>query len=79
EDLIWALFMARYIFPGADASLPLSGMLRAAEDGGFEIVDVENMSPHYVLTLEAWCRNWKSNEAVITAAYGQRWFRLWLF
>ena len=48
EDLIWALFMARYIFPGADASLPLSGMLRAAEDGGFEVTDVENMSPHYI-------------------------------
>jgi cyclopropane fatty-acyl-phospholipid synthase-like methyltransferase len=79
EDLIWALFMARYIFPGADASLPLSGMLRAAEDGGFEVVDVENMSPHYVLTLEAWRRNWKSNESTIVATYGQHWFRLWYF
>jgi hypothetical protein len=23
EDLIWGLFMAKYIFPGADASMPL--------------------------------------------------------
>ncbi|MBK6696006.1 MAG: class I SAM-dependent methyltransferase [Myxococcales bacterium] len=51
EDLIWGLFMNRYIFPGADASLPLSSMLRAAEKAGFEIADVENMSPHYVRTL----------------------------
>jgi cyclopropane fatty-acyl-phospholipid synthase-like methyltransferase len=79
EDLIWALFMARYIFPGADASLTLSGMIRAAEDGGFEVIDVENMSPHYVITLRAWRDNWISNEAVIIAAYGQRWYRLWKF
>ncbi len=79
EDLIWALFMARYIFPGADASLTLSGMIRAAEDGGFEVTDVENMSPHYVITLRAWRDNWVSNRDAIIAAYGQRWFRLWYF
>jgi cyclopropane fatty-acyl-phospholipid synthase-like methyltransferase len=79
EDLIWALFMARYIFPGADASLTLSGMIRAAEDGGFEVIDVENMSPHYVITLRAWRDNWVSNEKAIIAAYGQRWYRLWHF
>lgn len=79
EDLIWALFMARYIFPGADASLTLSGMIRAAEDGGFEVIDVENMSPHYVLTLRAWRDNWVSNKDAIIAAYGQRWYRLWHF
>ena len=79
EDLIWALFMARYIFPGADASLTLSGMIRAAEDGGFEVIDVENMSPHYIITLRAWRDNWVSNEKAIIAAYGQRWYRLWHF
>lgn len=79
EDLIWALFMARYIFPGADASLTLSGMIRAAEDGGFEVIDVESMSPHYVLTLRAWSRNWITNQSAITTAYGQRWYRLWSF
>jgi len=79
EDLIWGLFMSRYIFPGADASLTLSGMIRAAEDGGFEVIDVENMSPHYVLTLRAWRDLWKSNQEAITRAYGERWFRLWYF
>jgi len=79
EDLIWGLFMSRYIFPGADASLTLSGMIRAAEDGGFEVTDVENMSPHYVLTLRAWRDHWVSNEKAVIAAYGQRWYRLWYF
>jgi len=79
EDLIWGLFMSRYIFPGADASLTLSGMIRAAEDGGFEVTDVENMSPHYVLTLRAWRDHWKSNRESVIKAYGERWYRLWYF
>jgi cyclopropane fatty-acyl-phospholipid synthase-like methyltransferase len=79
EDLIWALFMARYIFPGADASLPLSGMLRAAEDAGFEILDVENMSSHYIRTLRAWRDHWVSNKEAVIKAYGERWYRLWYF
>ena len=79
EDLVWGLFMSRYIFPGADASLPLSSMLRAAEDAGFEIADVERVSAHYVLTLRAWRKLWLSNRAAVVAAYGERWFRLWSF
>ncbi len=43
------------------------------------MIDVENMSPHYVLTLRAWRDNWISNEKAIIAAYGQRWYRLWKF
>ena len=79
EDLVWGLFMSRYIFPGADASLTLSGMIRAAEDGGFEVTDVENMSPHYVLTLRAWRDHWVSNRENVIRAYGERWYRLWYF
>ena len=79
EDLIWALFMSRYIFPGADASLPLSSMLRAAEDAGFEIEEVERMSAHYILTLRAWRDLWASNRAEVVKAYGERWYRLWHF
>ncbi|HET9955250.1 MAG TPA: cyclopropane-fatty-acyl-phospholipid synthase family protein [Polyangiaceae bacterium] len=79
EDLMWALFMNRYIFPGADASLPLSSMLRAAEDAGFEIEDVERMSAHYILTLRAWRERWIANRAAVVAKYGERWHRLWSF
>ncbi len=79
EDLIWGLFMNRYVFPGADASLTLSGMIRAAEDGGFEVSDVENMSPHYVITLRAWRDHWVSNREHVVKAYGERWYRLWYF
>jgi cyclopropane fatty-acyl-phospholipid synthase-like methyltransferase len=79
EDLIWGLFMSRFIFPGADASLPLSAMLRAAEKAGFEIAHVDRMSAHYALTIRAWRQNWLKNKDAVVAKYGQRWFRLWNF
>jgi len=79
EDMLWGLFMNRYIFPGADASLPLSSMLRAAEGAGFETVEVERLSAHYVLTLRAWRDLWVRNRAEVVSAYGERWFRLWHF
>jgi cyclopropane fatty-acyl-phospholipid synthase-like methyltransferase len=77
EDLIWGLFMAKYIFPGADASLPLAPMMNAMEKCGFEIHSVENVTTHYHHTLKKWHDNWISNKDSITVAYGERWFRIW--
>jgi cyclopropane fatty-acyl-phospholipid synthase-like methyltransferase len=77
EDLIWGLFMNQYIFPGADASLPLSDVVRGLENAGFEIHSAENVSVHYGLTIERWHRNWQKNETLIVQRYGQRWYRLW--
>ncbi len=79
EDLIWALFMNRHIFEGADASLTLSKMIRAAEDAGFEVADVENVSQHYVITLRKWRDLWVENRAEVVKTYGERWYRLWYF
>lgn len=77
EDLIWGLFMAKYIFPGADASSPLSDMVKGLEKAGFEIHSAENISVHYAITIRKWHENWISNEAEIKKAYGERWYRLW--
>jgi sphingolipid C9-methyltransferase len=77
EDLIWGLFMAKYIFPGADASVPLSDMVKALEKVGFEIHSAENVSIHYSLTIKRWHDNWLKNRDTIVHAYGERWYRLW--
>jgi cyclopropane fatty-acyl-phospholipid synthase-like methyltransferase len=77
EDLIWGLFMSKYIFPGADASLPLSDMVKALEKVGFEIQSAENVSIHYSLTIKKWHENWQKNRPAILKAYGERWYRLW--
>ncbi|MCH2109117.1 MAG: cyclopropane-fatty-acyl-phospholipid synthase family protein [Polyangiaceae bacterium] len=79
EDLIWGLFMNRYIFEGADASLTLSSMVRGAEEAGFEVADVENMSAHYVITLRQWRDLWVQNKEEVLKVYGERWYRLWKF
>ncbi|MCZ6813050.1 MAG: class I SAM-dependent methyltransferase, partial [Alphaproteobacteria bacterium] len=41
EDLTWIMFMGKYIFPGADASLCASAMLKAMEKSKFEIHSAE--------------------------------------
>ncbi len=77
HDITWALFMSKYIFPGADASLPLNYVISQFEKAGFEIHTVENINVHYGITIYKWYQNWKKNQAKITAKYGERWFRLW--
>ena len=79
EDLVWGLFMAKYIFPGADASCPLGFVVDHAERAGFEVHRVENCGVHYSLTIEKWYENWQRNEEEIVAKYGERWFRMWTF
>ena len=77
EDLIWGLFMAKYIFAGADASLPLAPMMNAMEKANWEIHSIENVSTHYRHTIKKWHDNWLSNADTIKATYGERWFRIW--
>jgi cyclopropane fatty-acyl-phospholipid synthase-like methyltransferase len=77
EDMIWGLFMGEYIFPGADASLPLSDMVKAMEKAGFDIQSAENVSIHYAMTIKRWHDNWQRNRATILKSYGERWYRLW--
>jgi len=77
EDLIWGLFMNKYIFPGADASTPLAWYVSQAEKAGFEVRSVETIGIHYSRTLKAWYDNWQSNKDKVIQNYGERWFRLW--
>jgi cyclopropane fatty-acyl-phospholipid synthase-like methyltransferase len=77
EDLVWGLFMAKYIFQGADASLPVAPMINYMERSGFEIHSVENVTEHYRITLRRWHDNWMRHQAEIVANYGERWYRIW--
>jgi len=77
EDLVWGLFMAKYIFQGADASLPVAPMINYMERAGFEIHSVENVTEHYRLTIRRWHDNWMRNKDGIIASYGERWYRIW--
>lgn len=78
EDLIWGLFMNKYIFPGADASTPLGFYVSSLESAGFEVESVDNVGVHYSATLWKWYRNWLANKDKVKAKYGDRWYRIWV-
>ena len=77
ESLVWGLFMNKYIFSGADASMPLSFVVKNLEKAGFEIHSVENIGIHYSITIDRWYDNWMRNRSKVEEKYGQFWFRLW--
>jgi sphingolipid C9-methyltransferase len=77
EDFVWGLFMAKYVFPGADASCPLGFVVNQVERAGFEVHRVENCGTHYGVTIQKWYENWQKNREFVVEKYGERWFRLW--
>ncbi|KNE67694.1 hypothetical protein AMAG_12428 [Allomyces macrogynus ATCC 38327] len=77
EDLIWGLFMAKYVFPGADASMPLAWVIGQLETAGFEVRESHTVGVHYSATIERWYRNWIRNRAVMSERYGERLTRVW--
>lgn len=76
EDLVWGLFMSRYIFPGADASTPLGWYIDKAEGAGFEVKSVDTIGVHYSATMWRWYRNWVGNKEKVLEKYGGRWYRV---
>ncbi|KAG2224378.1 hypothetical protein INT45_006778 [Circinella minor] len=77
EDFIWGLFMAKYIFPGADASTPLNWYINQLETAGFEIHNVDTVGVHYSATLERWYINWMKNKEALRSKYGDKLIRVW--
>ncbi|KAI9701348.1 MAG: Sphingolipid C9-methyltransferase 2 [Bogoriella megaspora] len=77
EDLIWGLFMNKYVFPGADASTPLGFFVDCLESAGFEVKGLDTIGVHYSATLWRWYRNWIANKDKVEGKYGKRWFRIW--
>jgi len=78
EDLVWGLFMAKYIFPGADASCPAGWVAHQLENAGFEIHSVETVTQHYAMTIKKWYDRWVENKDLIVGRYGQKEYRKYL-
>ncbi|THH06598.1 hypothetical protein EW145_g3977 [Phellinidium pouzarii] len=79
EDLIWGLFMNKYIFPGADASCSLGWVVKQVEAAGFEVKSIDVLGVHYSATIYRWYQNWVSNKDKVISAYGERWYKVWVF
>jgi cyclopropane-fatty-acyl-phospholipid synthase len=67
-------FIGKYIFPGGELLHP-SLVLRDMAIGGLEMVDVENLRPHYARTLWAWSDNLEERlpeaHAVLQQTHGE--------
>ncbi|KZP27684.1 cyclopropane fatty acid synthase domain-containing protein [Athelia psychrophila] len=79
EDLIWGLFMNKYVFPGADASLSVGWVVNKLEAAGFEVKNIDVLGVHYSATIYQWYKNWVSNKEKVVEKYGDRWYRVWVF
>lgn len=77
--LLRGLFMNKYVFPGADASCSVSWVVNQCEKAGFEVRCVDVLGVHYSATIHRWYENWVSNKDKVIAAYGERWYRIWVF
>ena len=79
EDLVWGMFMAKYIFPGADASMPLNWVVGQLELAGFEVAQTDNIGIHYSITIGKWYHTWVGNRKSIIKTHGERWYRIFHF
>jgi cyclopropane-fatty-acyl-phospholipid synthase len=63
-------FIATEIFPGGDVPTPAM-VMEAARLGGFEVVHVESLRPHYARTLDCWAANLEAAKDRAVALAGQ--------
>ncbi|MEX2550881.1 MAG: class I SAM-dependent methyltransferase, partial [Nitriliruptoraceae bacterium] len=59
------------------ALIPVHEMVRVLHAGGFEIRDVEQLRPHYALTLRHWVANLEGSWDEAVAEVGARTARVW--
>ncbi|MGH8681043.1 MAG: class I SAM-dependent methyltransferase [Burkholderiales bacterium] len=73
-------FIRKHVFPGG--WIPsLAETIAAMEDCGLEVVDIENLRRHYVLTLDAWAErfdaSWPRIHAIDPKRFDERFRRVW--
>lgn len=69
-------FIERYVFPESDL-LRLDRATVEAERAGFEILDAENLRPHYQRTLQLWVRGLEANQAEARRIVGDETYNTW--
>jgi cyclopropane-fatty-acyl-phospholipid synthase len=65
------------IFPGAYAPTLAQAVERVLGPCSLSVLDVENLRPHYALTLDHWRRRFESAAARVAALFDERFVRTW--
>lgn len=77
EDLVWGMFMNKYVLPGADASTPLTWYIHFVESAGWEVKKYLNR----ILPLHWPTVNCSPSVDTVGVHYSGtiwRWYRNWL-
>jgi cyclopropane-fatty-acyl-phospholipid synthase len=69
-------WLRKYIFPGGYTPA-ISELMRAIEDVGLWVTDVEVLRLHYAKTLNEWHRRFQQNRDRIRMLYDERFCRMW--
>lgn len=76
KELDLPAWIDKYIFPGG--YIPsLRETIKLFPDYGMRVVDVENLRPHYALTLKEWLRRFEKQTPKITKMYDERFIKMW--
>jgi cyclopropane-fatty-acyl-phospholipid synthase len=67
----------KYIFPGAYAPTLGEVSNRVFEQRSLAITDVENLRPHYALTLRHWLQRFEAHAEAIRGRFDERFVRTW--
>jgi cyclopropane-fatty-acyl-phospholipid synthase len=70
-------FLQQRVFPGGELA-SLETTIAAAEQAGFEVLDLENLRPHYALTCRAWVTRLQANLDACVSLVGAETYRTWL-
>lgn len=69
-------FIQQYVFPHGELA-HLSTVVRAIQEGGLEVRDVENLRRHYARTCAMWTDNFENHAPQIKLLTDPKRFRIW--
>ena len=69
-------FSQRYVFPDGEL-VPIHATLKAAEQVGLEVRDVESLREHYILTLQNWVRRLEARAEEARRLTDETTYRIW--
>jgi cyclopropane-fatty-acyl-phospholipid synthase len=69
-------FIDKYVFPGGAVS-HVSRIIAEATQAGLDVIDVEDLRPHYVRTLESWSQRLEARREEAVRIAGAERYRIW--
>lgn len=69
-------FINKYVFPHGELA-HVGLVIKTMQEGGLEVIDLENLRRHYAKTCTVWVDNFEANADEIKYLAGERRYRIW--